>query len=165
MDNVLKLLGDWKERILFVIVVLLALLIVTKAQWLGHGIDDVYSEEYTGSINSTGIEGSVGGDAIKLLENPPDVAPEPPDPADVDKIHFNERSKYILKGSSGWMLSQDDYAELPPLSLLLPTHTEFADFDAPAGLSPAYSRLRGIVPRDTRPVSLSESAASEFGDD
>ncbi|MDC1142202.1 hypothetical protein OAU50_03855 [Planctomycetota bacterium] len=165
MDNILKLLGDWKERILFVIVVLLALMIVTKAQWVGHGIDDVYSEEYTGSISATGIEPSIGDSAMKQLESPPDVAPEPPNPNEVDKIHFNARSKIVLTGSSGWMLTQDDFESLPPLSLSLPNFTEFADFDSPAGPSPEFSHLRGIVKRDGRAVSLSETSASEFGDE
>lgn len=165
MDNIIRLLGEWKERILFGIVLLLALLITTNAVWTGAGITDVYNEEYTSAIKSTGIEGELGGKAIEALKNPPDVSPKPPNPLAVDKIHYNERNAYVSTSSSGWMLIQEDFESLPPLSLPLPTYTGFADFDAPAGLSPQYSKLMGIVPRDTRSVSLAEANTSEFGND
>lgn len=163
MDNAIKILGEWKERILFVIVVLLALMIVTKAQWLGDGIEDVYSEEYTGSIKAVGIDPGVADDAIKMLESPPDIAPDPPNPSEVDRIHFNERKRYPAD-TGGWMLAQKQYEAADELDLDLPGYSLFADFDAPAGESPRFTRIRGVVPRDARPVKLSAESTREFED-
>lgn len=163
-DTILRKLSEWKEKILFCGVLLCALYVARNAVVTGAGIDTIDREARNAAIGAAGVEEQTGMRALDRLQKPPDISPTPADPAQVTRLFFDERDVYRPARGSGWMLGQENFERLPPLPISVPAYPLLTDFDLPAGTLPDPSRARGIVPRDGRKVSLSDTDTSEFKD-
>ncbi len=164
MDEILKKLADWKEKILFGIVVIACGFVAMNARPLGGGISDIDATEREAAIKRSGIEAQMATYTLTRLEKPPEVPPTEIDMAQVNRPFFDEADRYSPPKGSAWQLAQQEYKTLPPLEMSSPGFTTMPDFDLPAGPTPALRALRGYVPRDTRTVSLADISRSEFTD-
>lgn len=163
-DVILRKLSEWKEKILFCCVLLAALYVARNATVLGGGIDVIDREARAAAMGGAGVDDTTGMRALDRLQKPPDISPTPPDPAEINSLFYDERDGFVAAKSSGWMLGQENFERLPPLPISVPGYPVLNDFDLPAGPLPDLSRARGIVPRDGRKVSLSDTDTSEFTD-
>ncbi|MBX3475709.1 MAG: hypothetical protein KF754_15165 [Planctomycetes bacterium] len=163
-DTILRKLSEWKERILFCAVLLCVLYVARNATLTGAGIDTIDRETRQAAIGASGVDEQTGMRALERLQKPPDISPTPPDPAQVNRLFYDERDVYRLPRPSGWMLGQENFERLPPLPISVPDYPLLTDFDMPTGTMPDLSRARGIVPRDLRKVTLSDTDTSEFKD-
>ena len=122
-------------------------------------------EHPLGSAAAAGASSDVAERAIRLLERPTEITPTAPSQADINRPFYDERNVFV-QGSKGsaWSLTVEEYRSLPPISLDAPGFTQLQDFDAPAGLRPALSRIDGFIPRDTRRVELKAEERGEFED-
>ena len=164
MDQILHRLDEWKEKILFVLVLLVTLAIVLKARPFGGGIVDIDSEQRQVQIQSAGIDQAQAEKVLTKLERPPEWTPTQLDGLRVERPFFDEDDGFMPpanKGSS-WSLSQATYENLPPLRLSVPGYSALPDYDMPAGPHPSLAAANGSVPRDTRPVELTQPETSEF---
>jgi hypothetical protein len=171
LDTVVRKLSDWKEKILFVVVVLLTANVATNASPLGGGIDRIEAEARQDALSKAKIEEGMAQKVREKLIAPGDVSPTRVDSEEFQKevlsLFYDERDVFPRAGKrkpSGWMLGQDNFEKLPPLPLVVPGTAPLADFDLPAGPVPELSRARGMVPRDPRTVILAAPDTSEFKD-
>jgi hypothetical protein len=163
-ETILRKLSDWKEKILFGCVLLAALYVARNANVLGGGIEEIDREARQAALAASGVEEATGMRALDRLKKPPDISPTPADPAEINRLFYDERHGFRSGKGSGWMLGQENFERLPPLPISVPPYPTLTDFDVPAGPLPDLSRARGITPRDVRPVTLSDTTASEFKD-
>jgi hypothetical protein len=165
LDDVLNRLGEWKERILFGVVLLITVLISLNAEPLGGGVADIDSEVRAASATAAGASSEITERAIRLLERPAEITPTAPSQDDINRPFYDERDVFVRGGrASAWSLTVQEYRSLPPITLDAPGFAQLHDFDAPAGLRPTLSRLDGYIPRDTRRVELKAEERSEFED-
>jgi len=164
MDRVVMILSEWKERILFGIVVLvcLPLLFSGVSTILGQSVVDIDAEQRQAAVTASQIEQPLAEKAIERLEHPPEASPLQIDTLKIDRPYFDDAQKYTPGRASGWSLSQETYENLPPLRLTTPGFAPMLDYDMPAGPRPALSAAEGYVPRDNRPVSLTKVETGEF---
>ncbi|MBZ0135450.1 MAG: hypothetical protein K8I27_03625 [Planctomycetes bacterium] len=164
MDQALNMLNEWKEKILFGVVVLATLAIVMKADPMGGGIADIDQEENNAAILAANLDQMKANDVRKKLDDPPEWTPPKLEDIQIERPFYDAFDKFKAppgKGS-GWSLSQDTYEQLPPLQLTMPGYSPLPDYDLPAGPAPTLSKAGGYVPRDTRDVSLTVEETSEF---
>ncbi|MCC6465489.1 MAG: hypothetical protein IT463_09145 [Planctomycetes bacterium] len=164
MDKVLQILSENKEKILFGGVLLATLLVALKASPLGAGIPAIEAEVRATSLQASGVNEAVANKAAERLVKPVDISPTPPDPKQISALFFDERDLFKPTKSNAWMLGQETFERLPPIQLALPGFPLLTDFDLPSGPGPGISRARGVVPRDTRVVSLADADTGEFND-
>lgn len=164
MEQILAKLSEWKEKILFVIVLIACVFVAMHARPLGGGIADIDAAEMDAAIKQSGIDAQQATYTLTRLQRPPEVPPSELDLAAINRPFFDERDVYTPAKASAWQLAQQEYKTLPPLELSSPGFQGMPDFDVPAGPLPGVSALRGYIPRDTRPVSISDINSSEFRD-
>ena len=164
MNPILTKLAEWKEKILFGIVVIACGFVAMNARPLGGGIADIDAAEREAAIKRSGIEAQMATYTLTRLEKPPEVPPTEVDMKLVNRPFFDEADRYTQPKASAWQLAQQEYKTLPPLEMSSPGFTTMPDFDLPAGPTPALRALRGYVPRDNRNVSLADISRSEFTD-
>lgn len=157
MENIMNRLAEWKEKILFGIVLLVTLTIVLKAEPFGGGVADIDAEARTSAITAAGIDQATAQKVLSRLENPGEYTPGKPEEAVINRPFFSERDAFEPSGPSAWMLTQESYESLPPLQLTVPGFSELPDYDIAAGPRPELALTRGLVPRDNRPVNLTSS--------
>ena len=162
MDQILNRLAEWKEKILFGVVVLATLLIVLKAEPFGGGIVDIDSDQRQAAIRASGVDQAQAEKVLKRLESPGEWTPVQVDSLRIDRPFFDDAQKYKPTKPSGWSLSQESFETLPPLKLSTPGFSALNDYDMPAGPRPELSMAGGYVPRDKRPVTLSRVDTPEF---
>lgn len=163
MDQALNMLAEWKEKILFCIVVLATLGVVMKIEFSG-GIADIDQQEETAAREASGLDPMKAQDVKTKLNDPPDWTPPKVEDIEIDRPFFEAYDKYSTPPNKGsaWSLSQESFEQLPPLQLTMPGYSSLPDYDLPAGPTPALSKAGGFVPRDTRDVSLTTEDTSEF---
>lgn len=163
MDQVVNMLADWKEKILFGIVVIATLVVVGKVQ-LSAGIADIDQQEESAARDAAGLDAMKAQDVKTRLNDPPEWTPPKVEDIEVDRPFYDsfDRFKAPPNKGSAWSLAQETYEQLPPLQLTMPGYSSLPDFELPAGPAPALSRAGGFVPRDTRDVSLTVEESSEF---
>jgi len=163
MDQVLNMLAEWKEKILFGIVVLATLGIVMKTQFTG-GIADIDQEQEQAAREASGLEAMKAQDVKTKLNDPPDWTPPRVEDIEVERPFYDSFDKFVSPSGKGsaWSLSQESFEQLPPLQLNMPGYSSLPDYDLAAGPTPALSKAGGFVPRDTREVSLTIEETSEF---
>lgn len=161
MDKALRILDEWKEKILFGIVLLATIGIAMKARPLGGGLVDVDAEVRAASITAAGADQQTAERALRQLEKPGEITPTRPDPRDINKPFYDDAHVYAPTRASAWSLTQSTYEGLPPIQLSTPGFSGLDDFDVPAGMRPSLAALRAWIPRDNRRVDLrtEESAA------
>lgn len=170
MDEFKRRLAEWKEKILFGVILIVTLLIAFKAQPrplppdVGGGVADIDTEVRAAARAAAGIDDRTAEQVLRLLENPTEITPTTADPDEISRPFYDELDVYRPPGSSAWSLTVEQYEGLPPIRLEAPGFTRITDFDVPAGPRPALDRVDGFVPRDRRPVSLSQEEGSEFED-
>lgn len=162
MDQVINRLSEWKEKILFGVVVLATLLIVLKARPIGGSIVDIDAEQRKAAISAAGIDQAQAEKVITKLEKPPEWTPVQLDSLRVERPFYEAEDDFKANKPTGWSLSQETYESLPPVQLSLPGFSSLPDYDMPAGLRPGLSQAQAYVPRDERPVSLTRETSSEF---
>jgi hypothetical protein len=164
MDQALNMLAEWKEKILFGIVVLVTLAILFKAEPFGGGIADIDQEQRNAAIKAAGFDQMKAADVMTKLENPPDWSPPRLEDIQVERPFYDSFDSFRPASGKGsaWSLSQDTYEQLPPLQLTMPGYSGMPDYDVPAGPHPVLARAGGMVPRDTREVNLAVDESSEF---
>jgi hypothetical protein len=162
MDQILNRLSEWKEKILFGVVVIATLLIVMKARPLGGGIVDIDSEQRQAAITAAKIDQAQAEKVLVKLEKPGEWTPVQLDSLRIDRPFYDDAQKYRTTRPTGWSLSQETFETLPPLKLSTPGFTPLNDYDMPAGPHPDLSVAGGLVPRDKRPVTLSKVETGEF---
>lgn len=154
MEDIRNKLAEWKEKILFGIVVLTTLMVVTKAEPMGGGVSDIDAEVRVAAIKAAGIDQETASMVLTKLENPGEFTPSRPDDEVINSVFFGERAEYRRSGPSAYMLSGEEYQGLPPLQLTVPGFPSLPDYDIPAGPRPLLSRVDRALPRDNRPVDL-----------
>ncbi|MCC7507915.1 MAG: hypothetical protein IT464_00900 [Planctomycetes bacterium] len=154
MDKALRILEEWKEKILFGIVLIATILIALKARPLGGGISDIDAEVRAGTMSTAQADPTVAEKALRLLEKPTEITPTQPDAKDINRPFFDDRDIYSPPKASAWSLTQETYEGLPPLELQAPGFSAMHDFDVAAGARPSLSRVAAYVPRDNRRVEL-----------
>lgn len=164
MNEILNKLADWKEKILFGIVVIACGFVAMNARPLGGGIADIDEAEIDAAIKRSGIDPKQATNTLELLKHPPEAKSIEVDAKLLDQPFFSKDNSYSAPKGSAWQLAQQEYKTLPPLEMSSPGFTTMPDFDLPAGPTPALRALRGYVPRDTRTVSLADISRSEFTD-
>lgn len=164
MNPILTKLADWKEKILFGIVVIACGFVAMNARPFGGGIADIDEAESDAAIKRSGIDPKVASSTLTWLATPPEVPATEVDAKLMDLPFFDAANTYEAPTASAWQLAQQEYKTLPPLEMSSPGFTTMPDFDLPAGPTPALRALRGYVPRDTRTVSLADISRSEFTD-
>lgn len=170
MDEIKRRLGEWKEKILFGVILIATLMIALKARpWplppdVGGGVAEIQTEVRQSARAAAGIDERTAEQVQRLLVNPTEIAPTVADPDDINRPFYDELDVYRPPGSSAWSLSVEAYESLPPIRLETPGFTRIEDFDVAAGPRPALSRVEGIIPRDRRPVTLHQEEGSEFED-
>jgi hypothetical protein len=164
MDRILKLLAEWKEKILFGVVLLATLPIVITAApaALGGGIVDIDSDQRQAAIVAARIDQAQAEKVLTRLEKPGEWTPVQLDSLRIDRPFYDDAQLFKATKPTGWSLSQETYETLPPLKLSTPGYTAFHDYDMPAGPHPALRMAGGHVPRDRRPVVLTKIDAPEF---
>lgn len=164
MDQLIQRLNEWKEKILFVLVLLVTLAIVLKARPLGGGIVDIDSEQRQAQIEAAGIDQAQAEKVLTKLEKPPSWDPVQLDSLRIERPFYEEGDDFTPSANKGssWSLSQATYENLPPLQLSVPGYGALPDYDMPAGPRPSLKIANGSVPRDDRPVGLTEPETSEF---
>jgi hypothetical protein len=161
-SDILLKLKEWKEKILFGIILLATLMVSVKAKPFSGSVRDINTETRQAAIQAAGADTEQARRVLQLLESPAEINPEPPDQAQVLRPFFDERDEYRTVRPSAWSLTQTTYTRLPPIELEMPGMTGLPDFDAPAGPRPLTSHLSGFIPRDPRPVSLGEEEGPAF---
>ncbi|MEZ5993320.1 MAG: hypothetical protein R3E76_13360 [Planctomycetota bacterium] len=164
-DLILQKLAEWKEKILFAIVVLatLPILFTGLGVAFGESISDIDAEQRQNAIQASGVEQAVAVKVLEKLEKPGDFNPVQLDSLVVDKPFYDDGQRFTPTGNgSGWSLSQETYDSLPPLQLTVPGYSGLPDFDLPAGPHPDLSTAGAYIPRDPRRVSLTTEESSEF---
>ncbi|MCA8912037.1 MAG: hypothetical protein KDB82_10050 [Planctomycetes bacterium] len=166
MDQWLNRLKEWKEKILFAIVLLVTIpiLLTGLKTTFGESISDIDAAQRQASIQASGVEQAQAIKVLEKLEKPSDFNPVQLDNLRVDKPFYDDGQKFKVpegKGS-GWSLSQETYDRLPPLQLSVPGYSNLPDYDLPAGPHPDLSHAGGYIPRDPRGVSLTTETSSEF---
>ncbi len=154
MEDILNKLAEWKEKILFGVVVLATLLVVTKAEPLGGGVADIDAEVRSSAITAAGVDQNTANKVLTRLENPGEFTPSRPDEQDINSVFFGERAEYRRARPPAYMLTGEEFENLPPLQLTVPHFSALPDYDIPAGPRPALSKLDRAISRDTRPVDL-----------
>jgi len=163
-DTIVRKLSEWKEKILFGCVALAALFVARNATLTGSGVDNIDRDTRQSAMTAAGVDDATGMRALERLQKPPDISPTPADPAEINMLFYDERDGFKPTKGSAWMLGQENFERLPPLSILVPGYPTLTDFDLPAGPMPDLPRSRGAIPRDARKVSLSDTNTSEFTD-
>jgi hypothetical protein len=153
MENIKRLLSEWKERILFAVVLLATLMIALKARPAGS-VSEVDHEQRMAAVSAAGIDSAAATRALNLLESPPEITPTVPDAAQINRPFFDELARFQPPASSAWSLTVEQYQSLPPISLQAPGFPALMDFDTPAGPRPELARVNGLIPRDARDVVL-----------
>ncbi len=164
LEDILARLQEWKEKILFGVVLLATVLISLSAKPLGGGVVDIDAEEMSAAIQASGAEQAIADRALRQLESPPEVTPTQPEAAEINRPFFDARDVYVQGRASAWSLTVTSYQGLPPIKLETPGFSTMHDFDVPAGPRPAAEKLGGFIPRDNRRVELTVQETSEFGD-
>jgi hypothetical protein len=162
MDKILNLLAEWKEKILFGVVVIATLLIVLKARPFGGGIVDIDSQTRQAAITASGVDQAQAEKVLTKLEKPGEWTPVQLDSLRIDRPFYDDAQSFKPTRASGWSLSQETYETLPPLKLSTPGYAGMNDYDMPAGPRPSLNIAGGYVPRDNRPVALSKVETGEF---
>ncbi|MCZ7607346.1 MAG: hypothetical protein M5U25_15005 [Planctomycetota bacterium] len=162
MDQVLNRLSEWKEKILFGVVVLATLAIVMKARPIGGGIVDIDAEQRQAAISAAGIDQAQAEKVLTKLEKPGEWTPVQLDNLRVERPFYEEDDRFKAAKPTGWSLSQESYESLPPVQLSVPGFNSLPDYDMPAGPRPSLARAQAHVPRDERPVTLTRESSPEF---
>lgn len=162
LETITRRLSEWKEKILFCAVLLIAVYVARNGSPLGAGIDTIDAETRNTALQAAKLDETAGIKALEQLQKPPDLSPTPADPAEISRLFFDERDVFKPNKSSGWMLGKDSFLRLPPLPLVVPGFPALCDFDLPAGPSPDLVLARGMVPRDNRKVTLTVKDTGEF---
>jgi hypothetical protein len=163
VDDILRKLGEWKEKILFAIVLIATVLISLNAEPLGGQVADIDAEVRAASIAAAGANQADAERAIRLLEKPVEITPTQPETSDINRPFYDERDTFVQGKPSAWSLTAEQYRSLPPIRLEAPGFAPMRDFDTPAGWRPALSKMDGFIPRDTRRIELKVSEKDEFG--
>jgi len=162
VKNPILKLDAWKERLFFLLVLLLAALMLAKAPLFGSGVEEVYSELREGAIKASGMSVQEAAEVERKLTEPDPVVAIRPDPRDINGIMFDDRDRFTAEGGSSFVRGQESFEHLPPLSLALPGYSPLNDYDLIPGPRPNMDKIGAQVPRDRRAVKLTNRGEGEF---